>query len=137
MDSLPSQKKGLSPLAWIGIGCAGLVGLAILAVVLASVFFGDTIKEFVTEMDKNPTRAAAAMMVKVSAGQFEFVAEDDANKRYTVREKKTGKRTTIYLDPKTGKPAVVEGDFTAIPAVAEGNSGAIPAAATPSRLTPP
>jgi hypothetical protein len=44
-----------------------------------------------------------------------MVAEDDANKRYTVKETKTGKLTTIYWSEKTGKPEVIEGDFSAIP----------------------
>jgi hypothetical protein len=113
---LPSQKKGLGPLAWLGIGCGGVVGLAILGVILVSVFFGDKIKDFAAEMQKNPTRATATVMVKASVGQLEMVAEDDVNQRYTVREKSTKKLTTIYWDEKTKAPAVIEGDFTAIPA---------------------
>lgn len=113
---LPAAKKGLSPLAWLGIGCAGVIGLAILGLVIVSVFFGGQIKEFAAEMEKNPIRATATTMIKVTGGQFEMVAEDDVNQRYTVREKKTGKLTTFYFDEKTKAPGVIEGDFTAIPA---------------------
>jgi hypothetical protein len=47
-------------------------------------------------------------------GQIELVAEDDVNKRYTVREK-NGKMTTIYWNPQKNAPEVVAGDFSAIP----------------------
>ncbi len=115
-------------MAWLGIGCGGVVVIAIVGVVLTTFLFGDKIKEFAAEMEKNPTRAAASMMVKASVGQFEMVAEDDVNQRYTVREKKTGKLTTIYWDAKTKAPAVIEGDFTAIPAA----PSALPADSPPA-----
>ena len=63
----------------------------------------------------NLTRAKATNMVTASRGEMELVAEDDANTRYTVRDKKTGILTTIYWDRKTNAPAVTNGDFGAIP----------------------
>jgi DNA-binding transcriptional MerR regulator len=113
---LPGQKKGLSGLAWFGIGCGGLVLLAIVAFIVAGVFFGGKLKEFTKEAQKNPTRTAASVVVSMGVG--EMVAEDDANKRYTVREKQTGKLTTYYWDAKTNSPKSVDGDFSAIPAEA-------------------
>ena len=77
------------------------------------VFFGG--KEWVNEMQSNPARATATTMIKISGGMFEMVAEDDVNKRYTVREKKSGTLTTIYWNEKTKKPETVSGDFSAIP----------------------
>ena len=44
-----------------------------------------------------------------------MIAEDDVNKRYTVREKQSGKLTTFYWDAKTNSAKSVEGDFSAIP----------------------
>ena len=85
-----SPKKGLGTGAKIGIGCGILVLLAIIAIVIGSVMLGSKFKGFVEEAQKNPTRATATMMVKVSGGAMEMVAEDDANKRYTVKETKTG-----------------------------------------------
>jgi hypothetical protein len=109
-------KKGLGPLAWIGIGCGGIVALIVIGVVVFGMLFGGKIKEFAKEMQKNPARATATTMVTVSAGQFEMVAEDDVNKRYTVREKQSGKLTTIYWNAKKKAPEVIQGDFSAIPA---------------------
>lgn len=129
METSPPQKKGLGPLAWIGIGCGSIVVLGIIGVVIFSVMFGGKIKEFAEEAQKNPTRATATTMVKMSAGQFEMVAEDDANKRYTVREKQTGNLTTIYWSAKKNGPEVIPGDFSAIPADAGETSAPAPAPA--------
>ncbi|MES2572627.1 MAG: hypothetical protein V4710_21570 [Verrucomicrobiota bacterium] len=113
---LPSQKKGLGPLAWIGIGCGGIVVVGIIALVIASFVFGPKLKKFVEDAQKDPTRTLATSMVSMSGGQFEMAQADEANKRYTVREKQTGKLTTIYWNEKTKSADTVEGDFSAIPA---------------------
>lgn len=123
-------KKGLSTVAMIGIGCGGIVLIAIIAIVIGSVMLGGKLKGFAEEASKNPTRAAASVMVSMSAGTMEMVAEDDANKRYTVKETKTGKLTTIYWDEKKSAPAVIEGDFTAIPVVPAAD--ALPVPETPA-----
>ena len=108
------QKKGLGALAWIGIGCGGIVVLGIIGVVVFGMMFGPKLKQFAEDAQKNPTRATASVMV--TTGQFEMVAEDDANKRYTVREKKGGGLTTIYWSEKDHAPKNIPGDFSAIPA---------------------
>ncbi len=90
--------------------------LGIIAVVVFSLMFGGRIKQFAEDAQTNPTRAAASAMVTMSAGQFEMIAEDDVNKRYTVREKDNGKLTTIYWDEKKQAPEIINGDFSAIPA---------------------
>lgn len=110
-----APKKGLGTGAMIGIGCGAIVLLAIIVFVIGAVMFGGKVKDFAEEAQKNPTRANATMMVKLSAGTMEMVAEDDANKRYTVKETKTGKLTTIYWSEKNNSPKVIEGDFSAIP----------------------
>jgi len=127
MDNLPSQKKGLSGLAWLGIGCGGVVVIAIIGVVASFFLFGSQLKEFAEEAQKNPTRATASAMVKASFGQLEMVAEDEVNKRYTVKEKQSGKLTTIYWDAKKNSPEQVSGDFSAIPADAAAPSAPTPA----------
>ena len=110
---LPGEKKGLSGLAWAGIGCGGLLLLAIVGFVVAVVFFGGKFSDLAKEAQKNPARASASVVVSMGVG--EMIAEDDVNKRYTVREKQSGKLTTFYWDTKTGSPKSVDGDFSAIP----------------------
>jgi hypothetical protein len=99
----------------IGIGCGAIVLLGALIVVIGTVMFGGKLMKFAEEAEQNPTRAAATMMVKVSGGNMEMVAEDDVNRRYTIKETKTGKLTTIYWSEKSRGPEVIEGDFSAIP----------------------
>jgi hypothetical protein len=125
-----TSKKGLGTGAKIGIGCGVIVLLAIIAFVIGTVMLGSKLTEFAKEAQENPTRAAATMMVKASVGNIEMVAEDDANRRYTVKETKTGKLTTIYWSEKTKAPEIIEGDFSAIPA--ETPAGALPAPETPA-----
>ena len=117
MENTPPQieKKGLGALAWIGIGCGGLIALVVIGFVVVTMMFGGKIKEFAENAQKDPARTTATMMVSMSAGQIEMVAEDAAKKRYTVREKKSGKLTTIYWNEKKQAPDVIEGDFSAIP----------------------
>ena len=115
----PLQKKGIGPLGWIGIGCGGIVVLVVIAIAAFSFLYGGKIKQFAEDMQKNPTRTTATTMINVRGGKFEMAAEDDVNKRYTVREKKTGKLTTIYWDEKKKAANVIPGDFSAIPADTE------------------
>jgi hypothetical protein len=113
MDNPTPQKKGFGPLAWVGIGCGGIIVLGIIGAVLFSVFFGSKIKAWGEGAAKNPTRAAANFVVSMGVG--EMVAEDDVQKRYTVKEKKSGTLTTFYWSKKANAPAQVTGDFSAIP----------------------
>lgn len=100
--------------AKVGIGCGVIVLLAIIALVIAGVFFGGKLKEYGEEAQKNPTRAAASLMVNMSGGQFKMVAEDDVNKRYTVKGP-DGSLMTVYWDEATKAPITIPGDFSAIP----------------------
>ena len=125
------QKKGLGPLAWVGIGCGSLIVIGIIVVAVLGLAFGSKVKQFADEAQKNPTRLVATTMVSVGSGQMEMISEDDANKRYTVRAKASGKLTTIYWSEKKHAPEVIEGDFSAIPADAVAASE--PAPALPSK----
>lgn len=117
MDDSPSavKKKGLGVFAWIGIGCGGLVALVLVAFIVLSVIFGGKVKDFVREAEKNPARASVNLAMKVSGGALELVAEDDAGKRYTLKDKKSGALTTFYWNEKKASLESVSGDFSAIP----------------------
>jgi hypothetical protein len=121
MDTPPAvpQKKGLGVLAWLGIGCGGIIVLVVIGLIVFSVMFGPKLKQFAEEAQKNPTRATATAMVTVGSGTLELVAEDDVNKRYTVKNKANGQLTTVYWDEKKKAPQTVQGDFSAIPADAQ------------------
>jgi hypothetical protein len=57
-------------------------------------------------------------------GQLEIVAQDEEQKRYTLKDKKSGKMITIYWDEKKQVPVTVDGDFSSIPK--DANSPATP-----------
>jgi hypothetical protein len=113
--STPPPKKGLGPLAWVGIGCGSLIVIGVIVMVVFGAMFGSKLQEFGEEAQKNPTRAAASVAVKFSGGQLELVAEDDVNKRYTLKDKKSGELTTIYWDAQKNAAVTIKGDFSAIP----------------------
>ena len=115
-SSSTPPKKGLGPVAWIGIGCGGIIALVVIAVLVVTMMYGGKIKQITQEAQTNPTRAVASVTLAGSMGQMEMAAEDDENKRYTLREKRSGKLVTIYWDEKKREPQTIEGDFSAIPA---------------------
>jgi hypothetical protein len=118
-----TEKKGMGPLGWLGIGCGGILLAVILGVVIFWMKFGGEFRQMADEAKKNPARAGALAFVKMGKGSFEMQAEDEAGKRYTVREIATGKLTTFYWSAKSNSIEIVEGDFSAIPSE---NSGAKP-----------
>ena len=89
--------------------------LIIIGVIIAGVMVGGKVMKFAEDAQKNPTRATAELMVSASGGAMQMDAQDDENKRYTVKDTKSGTLTTIYWDEKTKTAKVIPGDFSAIP----------------------
>lgn len=102
--SAEPPRRGLSPLAWVGIGCGGLLlvgaivgGIAITwSIRKAKEVVGD-LNEFAQEMERNPAKAAAELVVKVNPN-LELVESDEAAGTMTIREKSTGKVATFSFD---------------------------------------
>lgn len=109
----PPQKKGIGALGWIGMGCGGIILLVLIGIVVTTMMYGGKFKKYATEMAANPARGMATTMVNLGVG--ELVAEDDVNKRYTVRTKKDGQLTTFYWNEKKHAAEAIPGDFSAIP----------------------
>lgn len=88
---MSEPKKGLSPLAWIGIGCGGLllIGVAVLGV--GGYFAAKTASDFLGD---NPAAAAAEALVRINP-ELELVESDREAGTLTVREKSTGKEVTV------------------------------------------
>jgi hypothetical protein len=111
----PTPKKGLSTGAKFGIGCGGLILLAVIGVVVAAMILGPKASKYIEDASKNPTRAGANMAVTLSGGTMKIVAEDDVKKRYTLKQEPGGALTTIYWDERTSQPKTISGDFSDIP----------------------
>lgn len=119
----PAKKKGLSPLAWVGIGCGVIILLAIIAMVVAGAiglhWLGGKAKEF----QENPAMATAKMMVKADP-DIELVEADDDAGTITVRNKKTGEVMTVGLDEiKEGKISFESNGEKMTMGVEEGEDG--------------
>lgn len=95
----PPVKKGMSPLAWVGIGCGAIIVLGIIAFGVVGYF----VKKQVNRFEKNPTMVAAEIAVRANP-DLELVSSDDKTNTLTVRDKKTGEVTTFSAeDAKEGK----------------------------------
>jgi hypothetical protein len=97
------KKKGLPVLAWVAIGCGGLLVIALAVVLAGGFFFART----VSKAAKDPQMAAAKFIVAANP-DLEIVSTNDAAGTITIRNKKTGEVITMDLS------AVKEGkiDFT-------------------------
>jgi hypothetical protein len=98
-------KRGLSPIAWILIIVGGLIVLSVLAVVGAGLFVVHKVHQAgfdSAEMQRNPGYAAAKMIIAMNP-DAEEVSHDESSGTITVRDKKTGKVTTMsFGDVKNG-----------------------------------
>jgi len=87
------KKKGMPTLAWVGIGCGGIILIGIVCVVLAVGWGVRKAKEF----GANPGKVSAELMVSASK-DLEKVSENDATGEMTIRVKSTGEQITLKYD---------------------------------------
>ena len=89
----PGQKK-MSAIGWIAIGCGAIAILAILALGGAAFVGGRFLKNKAAEMEKNPTLAAAELMVRANP-ELEVVESDSDAGTLTIKNTKTGEVITM------------------------------------------
>ncbi len=95
-------KKGLPPLAWVGIGCGGLILIGIILMLVAGVFISKKAKELGVDFSKNPEKAAAELIVSMTP-DLEKVSSDDVAGTITIRMKDGIEKTLTYKDIQEGK----------------------------------
>jgi hypothetical protein len=118
------KKKGLSTLAWIGIGCGALVVIVAAAMVVIGLFVFKKAKDVAGDFKDNPEMAAARLIVKVNP-ELEEVSADEEAGTITVRHTKTGEIATVSIqDLKEGriKFTTDEGEVS-IEATGDGDEG--------------
>jgi len=95
-------KKGMGPLAWVGIGCAVIIVLGVIAMGAIGYFAKKQFNKF----EKNPGMAAAELAVRANP-DLELVSSDEKTNTLTVKNKKTGEVVTFSAeDIKNGKLTV-------------------------------
>lgn len=108
-------------IAWVGIGCGGLLLLAIIAGIVLFYKMADTFKEFA----ENPEKAGAEMMVSLNP-DLEMVSQNEEKGEMTIRTKDGKEMTLSYKDIAEGKMVVTDaegnetvmgsGDLSQVPA---------------------
>lgn len=113
-QSAPPLRKGLSPLAWIGIGCGALAVLAAIGFTVMIVAGGWFLKKQADKLEKNPTLTVAEWYVRANP-DYEIVSTDEDSGTITIKEIKTGEEMTVNAkDLKEGKLSVKTKDGTAV-----------------------
>ncbi len=98
-----AKKKGMGPLAWIAIGCGGIIIIGFLIFTVGGIWVAHKAKGVAEEFQKNPAMASARLVVKMNP-DLELVKENDKDQTLTIRDKQTGKVGTFNLkDIKEGK----------------------------------
>jgi hypothetical protein len=123
------QKKS-RVLVWVLAGCGGFALLAVIIVVVGSIFVWHKAKQagFDPElMRKNPAQAVAKMIAATNP-DIDIVSVDDAKGLITVKNKKTGETVTVnFEDARDGKVTFKEGnkDTVTIDASGSAESGGV------------
>lgn len=98
-----TPKKGLSPLAWIGIGCGAIILIAFLVMSVGIWFGARKVKDMAKGFEDDPARTAAEMIVKLNP-ELEMIETDASEGTITIRVKETGEIATFdYSEIKEGK----------------------------------
>jgi len=98
----PPAKKGMSPLARVGIGC----GVILLFCVIGFGVMGYIAKKKFDQFKDNPSMTAAELVVRANP-DLELISSDPKTSTLTVKNKKTGEVVTFSAeDAKNGKFSV-------------------------------
>ena len=110
---VPGQKKKISTLGWVGIGCGAVVLLGILAMGAMVAAGGWFLKKQVNKFEENPAVAAAELMIKANP-DVELVESDVKEGTITFRDKKSGEVVTMNAeDIEDGKLTITTKEGTA------------------------
>lgn len=97
------KKKGLSPWAWVAIGCGVLLLLTLLVVGACTVFVGGKAKDFAERFEENPEMTSVELMIRMNP-ELELVEKHEEEGRVTVRNRSTGETVTVDVsDVKEGR----------------------------------
>ena len=108
-----SERKGLHPLAWVAIGCLGLMVVIGGIVVMAGVFVANKVGEMAQDIEENPVEMTARLIAAANP-DIELVEADDERRRVIFRNVKTGEELVFdFEDIEEGRLSFSAGDETA------------------------
>lgn len=110
------KKKGLPPLAWVGIGCGGMLAIAIIGGAFLFGWgkrkFNEFQTDFAAQMAFTPERSAAEAIIDINP-DIELVTDDSAMGEMTVLIRSTGEEITLsYQDLAEGNYTIENPDGT-------------------------
>ena len=94
---MTEKKKGLGALAWIAIGCVGLLIVAGVAVSAGVWFIGKKAKDFAEDFEERPVETGAKILAGVNP-EIAFVSADEENRTVVFRNEKTGEEMSFNFD---------------------------------------
>ncbi len=111
-------KQGMSPWAWVAIGCGGIIVIGIVAVVGLGLFAvkkgkefvedatgTESVTEFLEDMQENPAKTMAETVIRTNP-ELELVGTDDDAGTITFTNTKTGEEATLNFED------IAEGKFS-------------------------
>jgi uncharacterized protein YneF (UPF0154 family) len=90
-------KKGIPVWAWVGIGCAALVIVVLVALMVGGFFVARKVQDVAADFEANPALATARMIVKLNP-ELEEVSTDEEAGTMTIRNTKTGEEITVNFE---------------------------------------
>lgn len=91
---VPGQKKKMSPLGWVAIGCGAIAIIGILIFGSLAFLGGRFLKKTADKLEDNPTLAAAELVVRANP-ELEVVESDSDEGTLTIKNTKTGEVVTM------------------------------------------
>jgi hypothetical protein len=89
----PPPKKGMGPLAWIGIGCGAIVVIGLIVLAIGAFW----LKNKASQFKNNPARAAMEIAAMANP-DLEVVSSDDKAQTVTIHNKKTNETMTLNAE---------------------------------------
>lgn len=91
------QKKGLHPLAWVGIGCGVLVLIGVVVMVAGGMFVAKKVQDVAEDFEKNPALMTAKGIALVNP-DIDLVDSNEADQTVTFKNVKTDEEFVISFE---------------------------------------